>query len=61
MPSSLRYYKDIKKRNEYRNRIRKNNYERGRKYSIKKDDTTQSKNIEWFWLIRCQTLNWQNI
>lgn len=36
MPSSLRYYKDIKKRNEYRNRIRKNNYERGRKYSIKK-------------------------
>lgn len=33
MPLSLKFYKDSKKRDKYRNRSRKKNYEKGRRYS----------------------------
>lgn len=33
MPLSLKFYKDSKKRDKYRNRSRKRNYENGRRYS----------------------------
>lgn len=33
MPLSLKFYKDSKKRDKYRNHSRKKNYENGRRYS----------------------------